>query len=230
MERALIRPISTILLEFFAADVNLSAGADDTGRDTRLAGPGVTSAADANSDTVLVSRVARGDRSAVRLLFQRHYPRVYRFVARLTGSEAVADDIANEVFLELWKRAGDFEGRAEVSTWLLGIARYKALSHRRRSRPEALEEDEAERVADEADTPEVALLKDDKGAALRRMIDALPAEHRAVIDLAYYHGRSVGEIGEILDVPPATVKTRMFYARKKLGEALKAAGYERGWP
>ena len=56
------------------------------------------------------------------------------------------------------------------------------------------------------------------------------AEHRVVIDLAYYHGQSVSEIGEVLDIPVATVKTRMFYARKKLGDALKAAGYDRGWP
>ena len=61
-------------------------------------------------------------------------------------------------------------------------------------------------------------------------MDALPDEHRSVVDLAYYHGRSVTEIGEILDIPVATVKTRMFYARKKLGEALQKAGYERGWP
>jgi RNA polymerase sigma-70 factor (ECF subfamily) len=58
----------------------------------------------------------------------------------------------------------------------------------------------------------------------------LPEEHRTVIDLAYYHAKSVTEIAEILSIPIATVKTRMFYARKKLGEALKTAGFERGWP
>ena len=66
--------------------------------------------------------------------------------------------------------------------------------------------------------------------SISRMVDTLPEEHRIVVDLAYYHGRSVTEIGEVLSVPVATVKTRMFYARKKLGEALKAAGYDRGWP
>ncbi len=93
-----------------------------------------------------------------------------------------------------------------------------------------LPEQVAAQVADDSDTPEVVTLKEDKGTALRHMIDALPDEHRTVIDLAYYYGRSVTEIGDILAVPVATVKTRMFYARKKLGEALKAAGYERGWP
>ena len=182
------------------------------------------------TDRALVERVAKGDRAAVRLLFMRHHARVYRFVARQTGSEMMADDIANEVFLELWKQAPGFEGRSEVSTWLLGIARFKALSMLRKKKEAWIDDDDAAQIPDGADTPEVVTMKEDKAAALRRMIDALPDEHRTVIDLAYYHGQSVSEIGEVLDIPVATVKTRMFYARKKLGEALKAAGYDRGWP
>ena len=182
------------------------------------------------TDRALVDRVAKGDRAAVRLLFMRHHARVYRFVARQTGSEMMADDIANEVFLELWKQAPSFEGRSEVSTWLLGIARFKALSSLRKKKEDWIDDDAAAEIADGADTPEVVTMKEDKAAALRRMVNALPEEHRTVIDLAYYHGQSVTEIGDVLDIPVATVKTRMFYARKKLGEALKAAGYDRGWP
>jgi len=142
----------------------------------------------------------------------------------------LAQDITNEVFLELWKQAAGFEGRSEVSTWLLGIARFKALSARRKRREEQIDDEAAAAIPDTADTPEVAAMKQDKGAALRGFVDALPEEHRTVIDLAYYHAKSVSEIAEILSIPVATVKTRMFYARKKLGEALKAAGFERGWP
>ena len=182
------------------------------------------------SDRELVERVAGGDRAAVRLLFMRHHARVYRFVARQTGSEMMADDIANEVFLELWRQAPAFQGRSEVSTWLLGIARFKALSALRKKKEVEIDEEAAAAVPDTADTPEVAVMKDDKATALRRMVNALPEEHRTVIDLAYYHAKSVTEIAEILSIPVATVKTRMFYARKKLGEALKAAGFERGWP
>ncbi len=190
----------------------------------------MTAAVDPRSDHALVVKVAAGDRAAVRLLFMRHHARVYRFVARQTGSESMADDIANEVFLELWRQAPKFEGRSEVSTWLLGIARFKALSTLRKRREAPLDEEAAASIADEADTPEVVAMKEDKAAALRRCVDALPDEHRPVIDLAYYHGKAISEIAEILSVPEATVKTRMFYARKKLGEALKAAGYDRGWP
>ena len=182
------------------------------------------------SDRELVERVAKGDRAAVRLLFMRHHARIYRFAARQTGSQMMADDIANEVFLELWRQAPAFEGRSEVSTWLLGIARFKALSALRKRKEEWIGDDDAAAIPDTADTPEVAVMKDDKATALRGMVDALPEEHRTVIDLAYYHAKSVTEIAEILSIPVATVKTRMFYARKKLGEALKAAGFERGWP
>ena len=195
-----------------------------------MVAPMATPTAAELSDRELVERVAKGDRAAVRLLFMRHHARVYRFAARQTGSEMMADDIANEVFLELWRQALAFEGRSEVSTWLLGIARFKALSMLRKRREVEIDEEAAAAVPDTADTPEVAVMKDDKAAALRRMVNALPEEHRTVIDLAYYHAKSVTEIAEILSIPVATVKTRMFYARKKLGEALQAAGFERGWP
>lgn len=182
------------------------------------------------NDGDLVRRVAGGDKSAIRLLFHRHHARVFRFVARMTRSESVADEVANEVFLELWRQAGKFEGRSEVSTWLLGIARFKALSALRKRTEDELDDGEAENVADDSDDPETAAMKDSKAILIRRLVDSLPAEHRVVIDLAYYHGRSVAEIGEVLSIPTATVKTRMFYARKKLGEALQAAGQDRGWP
>ena len=195
-----------------------------------MVAPTVTTSAARQSDRELVERVAKGDRAAVRLLFMRHHARVYRFAARQTGSDMMADDIANEVFLELWRQAPAFEGRSEVSTWLLGIARFKALSALRKKKEEWIGDDDAAAIPDTADTPEVAVMKDDKATALRGMVNGLPEEHRTVIDLAYYHAKSVAEIAEILSIPVATVKTRMFYARKKLGEALKAAGFERGWP
>ncbi|MFZ1681335.1 MAG: sigma-70 family RNA polymerase sigma factor [Rhizobiaceae bacterium] len=181
-------------------------------------------------DGELVRRVANGDKTAIRLLFNRHHARVFRFVARLSRSESVADEIANEVFLELWRQAARFEGRSEVTTWLLGIARFKALSRLRKRSEAELDDEQAEAIADTSDDPETAVMKDSKAALIRRLVDALPAEHRVVIDLAYYQGRAVAEIADVLDIPLATVKTRMFYARKKLGEALQAAGQDRGWP
>jgi RNA polymerase sigma-70 factor, ECF subfamily len=182
------------------------------------------------SDEVLIGRIAQGDRLAMQVLFARHQVRVYRFVLRLVGNQSVAEDLISEVFLDVWRQADRFEGRSAVSTWLLAIARFKALSSMRRKPDEELDEETAGAIEDASDDPEVAVQKKDKGAALRKCLQALSPEHREVIDLVYYHEKSVEEVAEIVGIPEATVKTRMFYARKRLSELLKAAGIDRGWP
>jgi len=182
------------------------------------------------SDETLIARIAGGDRLAMQVLFARHHVRVYRFVLRLVQNQATAEDLISEVFLDIWRQAGKFEGRSAVTTWMLGIARFKALSALRRRQDDELDEEVAELIEDHADDPETALAKKDQGAVLRQCLTALSAEHREVIDLVYYHEKSVEEVAEIVGIPAATVKTRMFYARRKLSELLKEQGVERGWP
>jgi RNA polymerase sigma-70 factor, ECF subfamily len=182
------------------------------------------------SDEVLIGRIADGDRLAMQVLFARRHVQVYRFVLRIVRNEATAEDLISDVFLDVWRQAGKFEGRSAVSTWLLSIARFKALSVLRRRPEEQLDEERAGAIEDQADDPEVALAKKDKGAALRQCLSRLSSEHREIIDLAYYHEKSVEEIARIVSIPEATVKTRMFYARKKLSELLKEQGIDRGWP
>jgi RNA polymerase sigma-70 factor (ECF subfamily) len=183
-----------------------------------------------NTDEDLLARIASGDRLAMQVLFGRHHVRVFRFVLRIVKDEGIAEDLISEVFLDVWRQAERFEGRSQVSTFLMAIARNKAYSALRKRREDSLDEDVAGQIEDEADDPEVIVQKQDKGAALKAAIDKLSAEHREVIDLVYYHEKSVEEVAEILAIPAATVKTRMFYARKKLSELLKAAGIDRGWP
>jgi RNA polymerase sigma-70 factor (ECF subfamily) len=166
----------------------------------------------------------------MQVLFARHHVRVYRFVLRLVRDEAAAEDLISEVFLDVWRQAGKFEGRAQVSTWLLAIARFKALSALRRKPEQELDEEAAEAIEDTSDTPDVTLEKKETGEVIRQCLTKLSAEHREIIDLVYYHEKSVEEVAEIVGIPEATVKTRMFYARKKLAEFLKAQGIERGWP
>jgi RNA polymerase sigma-70 factor (ECF subfamily) len=182
------------------------------------------------ADEVLIQRIADGDRLAMQVLFARHHVKVYRFVLRLVRNETTAEDLISEVFLDVWRQAGRFEGRSAVSTWLLAIARFKALSALRRKPEAELDDEMAEAIEDVADTPEVAMQKKDTGAVLRKCIEKLSPEHREIIDLVYYHEKSVEEVAQIVGIPENTVKTRMFYARKKLAEQLKAAGIERGWP
>jgi len=166
----------------------------------------------------------------MQVLFARHHVRVFRFVLRLVRDEAAAEDLISEVFLDVWRQAGRFEGRAQVSTWLLAIARFKALSALRRKPEQELDEEAAEAIEDTSDTPDVSLQKKETGVVIRECLTSLSAEHREIIDLVYYHEKSVEEVAEIVGIPEATVKTRMFYARKKLAELLKARGIERGWP
>src|SRR5271167_2910726 len=197
----------------------------DAGVELRL-----TAARQATSDESLVERIAVGDRLAMQVLFARHHVRVYRFVLRIVRNEAKAEDLISEVFLDVWRQAEKFEGRSTVSTWMLSIARFKALSALRRRGEEQLDDETAGAIEDHADDPEVALAKKDKGAMLRQCLTQLSTEHREIIDLVYYHEKSVEEVAGIVGIPEATVKTRMFYARKKLSEILKEQGIERGWP
>src|SRR6202521_40918 len=183
-----------------------------------------------SSDEGLIQRVAGGDKLAMKVLFARHHVRVYRFVLRLVRNEALAEDVISEVFLDVWRQAGKFERRSAVSTWLMAIARFKALSALRRRVDQELDEETAEAVKDHADDPEVTLQKKDKSEILRECLSALSVEQREIIDLVYYHEMSVEDVAQIVGIPENTVKTRMFYARKKLGELLKASGVERGWP
>jgi RNA polymerase sigma-70 factor (ECF subfamily) len=184
----------------------------------------------ATSDEALIARIAEGDRLAMQVLFTRHHVRVFRFVMRIMRDASAAEDLISEVFLDLWRQAGRFEGRSAVSTWLLAIARLKALSALRRRADERLDDETAQAIEDPSDDPGVLLEKKDKSALIRKCLNGLSADHREIIDLVYYHEKSVEEVAEIVGIPENTVKTRMFHARKRLAELLKAAGVERGWP
>ena len=118
---------------------------------------GRTTAGQTTSDQTLIERIAAGDKLAMRVLFARHHVRVYRFALRLVRDETLAEDVIGEVFLDIWRQAATFEARAAVSTWLLAIARFKALSLLRRKGEETLDEEAARAIEDPADDPEVAV-------------------------------------------------------------------------
>jgi RNA polymerase sigma-70 factor (ECF subfamily) len=100
----------------------------------------------------------------------------------------------------------------------------------RRRKDVELDDEAANAIEDTSDDPEVATQKKDTSQALRKCLTALSPDHREIVDLVYYHEKSVEEVAGIVGIPENTVKTRLFYARKKLAELLKAAGVERGWP
>ena len=179
---------------------------------------------DASSDVTLVNRIAAGDKHAMQALFARHRTPVYRWLLRFVSNETLAEDLLSEVFLDVWRQAADrFERRSSVSTWLMAIARFKALSARGRRTGAELDEKIEATVADTANSPEAALQEKNRSELLQSALTRLTLEHREVIDLVYYHEKSVDECAKILGIPAATVKTRMFYARKKLAELVKGA-------
>jgi RNA polymerase sigma-70 factor (ECF subfamily) len=180
-------------------------------------------ASQGTSDEALIQRVAAGNALAMQVLFARHHVRVYRFVLRMVRNATVAEDLTSEVFLSVWRQAHRFKARSTVTTWLLAIAHNKALSELRRRRAEALDEDTLA-IEDPAGDPEVELQAKDRGKLLRRCLTQLSAEHREMIDLVYYHEKSVHEVAEIVGIPANTVKTRTYYARRRLSELLEAAG------
>jgi RNA polymerase sigma-70 factor (ECF subfamily) len=179
------------------------------------------------ADTDLIERIATGDRAAMQVIYARHRVRVYRFVLRLVANHAVAEDLVSDVFLEVWRNADRFQGRSAVTTWLLAIARFRALTALRRTTHQEFDEDLAESIEDPSDNPEVTAQKQDRSEVLRECLSELSANHREIIDLVYYHQKSIEEVAEIVGAPINTVKTRMFYARERLAKLLKAKGIDR---
>jgi RNA polymerase sigma-70 factor (ECF subfamily) len=180
-----------------------------------------------STDESLVAAIAKGDKRALQVLFGRHNVRVYRFVLRFLNDEALAEDMVSEVFLDVWRQAERFERRSQVSTWLMAIARNKALSALRRRSTEELDEEVAEFIEDPSDTPEVSMQKRQQTTVLQECLTQLSAAHREIVDLVYYHEKTIEEVAEIISVPVNTVKTRMFYARKRIAELMNAKGLDR---
>jgi RNA polymerase sigma-70 factor (ECF subfamily) len=179
------------------------------------------------SDAALIQSIAAGDKHAMRILFARHNVRVYRFLLRFVANEATAEDLVSEVFLDVWRQAAKFQARSQVSTWLLAIARNKAFAVLRRRSTEELEGEQAEAIQDPGNDPEAAIENRQKTEILLKCLAQLSPTHREVIDLVYYHEKSIDEVAEITGVPQNTVKTRMFYARKRIAELMTNQGIAR---
>jgi len=177
------------------------------------------------SDETLIRAIAAGDRRAMQALYARYSVRIYRFVLRLTNDRSLAEDIASEVFIDVWRAAEGFKVKSQVSTWMLAIARHKALSALRRRSDERLDEN-ATAIADPADDAETTVDKRDRNALVQHCLSQLSVLHREVLDLVYYHEKSVDEVAEIVGAPANTVRTRMFYARKRMQTLLEAAGVD----
>ena len=178
------------------------------------------------SDRALIRVVAAGDKRAMHTLYVRHNVRVFRFILRMIDNRSLAEDLVSEVFLDVWRKANSFKAKSQVSTWLLAIARNKALSALRRRSDEHLNDGALDMIEDPSDDPETLVQKENRSAIVQKCLEQLSAAHREVLDLVYYHEKSLDEIAEIVGIPASTVKTRAFYARGRMETLLKLAGVE----
>ncbi len=177
-------------------------------------------------DEDLVARIARGDREALGLIYDRYARVIFSVSVRLLGDRGVAEEITQEVFLSLWLRAGTYRAeKGKFSTWLFSIAHNRAVDTLRRRRREG--------IAAPADTPDLEqiaadgpdLVQQSARAAdrhlVRQALDRLPQPQRDVLVLSYYQGLTHVEIANHLSVPLGTVKTRMRLGLLKLKDLLK---------
>ncbi len=183
---------------------------------------------DAPDDESLLERMARKDEAALRAFVARRHLRVYRFTRRLIADEARAGEVANEVFLEAWRTAGDYDFRVSVAVWLLGIAHRQIEATREPRGEDAWSSREEPPVAGEAANEDRGAARD--GGGLARRMEGLSAVHREIIDLVYYHEMSVSETAVILSVTEAETRERLFAARKRLAELARSKDTDGEWP
>ena len=169
-------------------------------------------------DAELLAAIGRGDESALEALYHAYAPRLGRFFARLTLEPATAAELLNDVFLVIWQKADSFRGDSRVSTWIIGIAYRKSLK--------ALQSRKPKKYFAPAPTEDLGTQVLDWRRDLDRVLAMLSPEQRATIELTYYFGYSYREIAEQLGCPENTVKTRMYYARRKLRLLLSADSHE----
>jgi RNA polymerase sigma-70 factor (ECF subfamily) len=168
----------------------------------------------------LVRRVAAGDRAAFDALYIFYFPRVSRFVERMVRRPHLVSEIVNDTMFVVWQKASSFNGQSKVSTWILAIAYRTALKAVGR-RGEPAGESAGEEAAVEA-TPEQELMLLQDRRILDEALRQLSAEHRAVVELAYYQDCTCREVAQVIGCPVDTVKTRLFHARRKLRALLTA--------
>jgi len=175
---------------------------------------GRTAVLDELGEGELIRRIGEGDRSAFQFLYRAYFPRLARFLDRMTRNVPLMEEIINDTMLVVWQKASSYDGSSKVSTWIFGIAYRQALKAIR-GLDEPLESPE-EAAGEVWNAPEHAMAARQLQRGVSRALDALPMEQRLVVSLTYYHGMAYQEIAETMGCPVNTVKTRMFHARQRL--------------
>ncbi len=180
---------------------------------------------DDRQDDELLTAIANQDMQALSEFYRRHQRRVYHFVLSKLNDPFTANDLLNDTMLEVWRSAGRFQGRAKVTTWLLGIAHHKVLDlWRQQGRRQSTELDET--MIDESPGADVEALTRavrDK-ERLAQCMARLSMEHREILHLVFFEELNYDEISQIIDIPEGTVKSRVHHAKKLIKQHLTNAG------
>jgi RNA polymerase sigma-70 factor, ECF subfamily len=178
------------------------------------------------SDAALMDRLVQRDASALEDLYDRYSRAVFSLVLRILQQAATAEEVVQDIFLQLWRNAARYEpGRGPLEPWLLTMARYRALDtlrlkgQKQRSR----EDDIADRpFASSAPSPEVLLDQQTRAARVRKVMSALPELQRRAIELAFFEGMSHSEIASAMSEPLGTVKSWIRNGLSRLRQELEA--------
>ncbi|HRO11942.1 sigma-70 family RNA polymerase sigma factor [Amaricoccus sp.] len=184
------------------------------------------------SDAALLALYADGDQAAARMLTARHAPRVFALARRMLGEVAEAEDVTQETMLRLWKIAPDWQAdRAAVATWLYRVASNLCIDQlrRRRNPTRSASDDALPEIADDAPGAEHRLQADDRAAALREALAALPDRQRLAILLRHFEDRPNPEIAAILDASVEAVESLLARARRDLAQRLAPRRAELGF-
>lgn len=187
-------------------------------------GPPLAESAEAR----LVGRAANGELQAFEQLYRAYHPRLTRFLDRVTRRPGLVGEVLNDTMLVVWNRAGTYNGRCKVSTWIFAIAYRKAIKALSRLDEPVQAECNDDQPAPSESGPEYHAAQSQIRALLAQALDQLSLEQRAVVHLTYFHGMGYREIGDIVGCPVDTVKTRMFHARRRLKTLL--ADRLEDWP
>ena len=172
-------------------------------------------------ETRLIARIVDRDLRAFETLYRIYHPRLSRFLLNILRRPHVAEEALNDTMMVVWKKPEAFNGTSKVSTWIFAIAYRTALKARSRLDEPVEDVDDGARASPELG-PEQQLGQRQLQEILMSAMGRLSADHRAVVDLTYFHEAGYREIAEILDCPVGTVKTRMHHARRRLRKTLSA--------
>jgi RNA polymerase sigma-70 factor (ECF subfamily) len=171
-----------------------------------------------------LAQIARGDRSAFERLFRAYEVRLYRYLLSMVREKEQAEELVNDVMVEVWRGAPRFRNESKPATWLFGIAYHKAIDSLRKRKSPPMELHAVAAVADPRPNPEEVAMAEHLRRNLEAAMGTLSPEHRAVVELALTQGYSYQQISDIAGCPVNTVKTRMFHARRHLREYFVRRG------